>query len=195
MYDAIVVGARVAGAPTAMLLARRGHKVLLVERATFPSDVISGLYIRLPGLAGLKRWSLLDRVAATDAPPITRMTFDIGPFALTGTPPPAEGVSAAYMPRRRLLDPTLANAAVEAGAELRTGFAVLDLLWEDDHIVGIRGRSVTGTTVTERARMVIGADGPHSFVARSVQAPRYNTRPSLTCGYQSYWSDMTVDGV
>ena len=105
MYDAIVVGARVAGSPTAMLLARRGHKVLLVERAAFPSDVISGLYIRLPGVAGLKRWGLLDRVAATDAPPITRMTFDVGPFALVGTPPPAESMSATYMPRRRLLDP------------------------------------------------------------------------------------------
>ncbi|MDP8922606.1 MAG: FAD-dependent monooxygenase [Chloroflexota bacterium] len=195
MYDAIVVGARVAGSPTAMLLARRGYKVLLAERATFPSDVISGLYIRLPGAARLNRWGLLDRVAATGAPPIERFTFDVGPFALVGAAPPAEGVAASYMPRRRILDPILAGAAVEAGAELRTGFAVQELLWEGNRVVGIRGRSATGTSVTERARVVIGADGPHSFVARSVQAPLYNVHPTLTCSYQSYWSGVAVDGI
>ena len=194
MYDAIVVGARVAGSPTAMLLARKGYKVLLVERATFPSDVISGLYIRLPGAARLKRWGLLDHVAATGAPPIKRFSLDVGPFALVGSAPPAEGVAASYFPRRRLLDPILAGAAVEAGAELRTGFSVRELVWEGDRVVGIRGRSATGTTVTERARVVIGADGPHSFVARSVQAPVYNAHPTRTCSYQSYWSGMTVDG-
>jgi flavin-dependent dehydrogenase len=193
MYDAIVIGARVAGSPTAMLLARKGHRVLLLDRATFPSDVISGLYIRLPGAARLKRWGLLDRIAATDAPPITRMTFDVGPFALVGAPPPAEGVAASYMPRRRVLDPILAEAAMEAGAELRTGFSVRELLWEGDQIVGIRGRSASGTTVTERARVVIGADGPHSFVARGVRAPLYNTRPTLTCTYISYWSNVPVE--
>jgi len=195
MYDAIVVGARVAGSPTAMLLAREGYKVLLVERATFPSDVISGLYIRLPGAAHLKRWGLLDRVAATDAPAIERFRFDVGPFALVGSAPPTEGVAASFMPRRRVLDPILATAAVEAGAELRTGFAVQELLWEGDRVVGIRGRSATGSSVTERARVVIGADGPHSFVARGVQAPVYNTHPTRTCSYQSYWSGVTVDGI
>ena len=195
MYDAIVVGARGAGSPTAMLLARRGDKVLLVERATFPSDVISGLYIRLPGAARLKHWGLLDRFAATGAPPIERFTFDVGPFALVGSAPPTEGVAVSYMPRRRFLDPILARAAAEAGAELRTSFTVQELLWEGNRVVGIRGRSATGTTVTERARVVIGADGPHSFVARRVQAPLYNTHPTLTCSYQSYWSGVTVEGI
>ncbi len=194
MYDAIIIGARVAGSPTALLLARRGYRVLLVERATFPSDVISGLYIRLPGAARLKRWGLLDRVAGTDAPPIARMIFDVGPFALVGTPPPADDVVASYMPRRRILDPILAEAAAEAGAELRTGFSVQELLWEGDRVVGIRGRSANGTTVTELGRLVIGADGPHSFVARSVRALSYHTRPTLTCSYQSYWSGVPVDG-
>ncbi len=134
-------------------------------------------------------------MAATGAPPIERFTFDVGPFALVGAAPPAEGVAASYMPRRRILDPILAGAAVEAGAELRTGFAVQELLWEGNRVVGIRGRSATGTSVTERARVVIGADGPHSFVARSVQAPLYNVHPTLTCSYQSYWSGVAVDGI
>jgi flavin-dependent dehydrogenase len=134
-------------------------------------------------------------VAATGAPPIEQFTFDVGPFALVGTSPPADGVGTSYMPRRRFLDPILAEAAVEAGAELRTGFAVQELLWEGDRVVGIRGRSQRGTSVTERARVVIGADGPHSFVARSVQAPLYNTHQTRTCSYQSYWSGVTIDGI
>jgi 2-polyprenyl-6-methoxyphenol hydroxylase-like FAD-dependent oxidoreductase len=95
MYDAIVVGARCAGSPTAMLLARRGHRVLLVDRARFPSDALSTHYIHQPGVARLRRWGLLEAVAATNCPPARRLRFDLGPFALTGTPPPADGVSVA----------------------------------------------------------------------------------------------------
>ena len=83
MYDAIIVGARCAGAATAMLLARRGHKVLLVDRATFPSDLPHGHFIHRRGPARLKRWGLLGRVAATGAPPITSVTTDYGDFALS----------------------------------------------------------------------------------------------------------------
>src|SRR5215211_6796953 len=72
MHDAIVVGARVAGAPTAMLLARRGYRVLLVDRDTFPSDIMSTHYIHQPGVAKLRDWGLLERVLATDCPPIER---------------------------------------------------------------------------------------------------------------------------
>src|SRR5207245_5935225 len=89
MYDAIVVGARCAGAPTAMLLARKGHRVLLVDRASFPSDTLSVHYVHPPGVARLKRWGLLDRVAATNCPPIRRQVIDFGPFALRGAPSPA----------------------------------------------------------------------------------------------------------
>lgn len=194
MYDAIVVGARVAGAPTAMLLARAGHKVLLVERSDFPSDVLSGLYIRLPGVDCLQRWGVWDRVVATGAPLVERFSFNAGPISLAGTPPPIGRAAASMAPRRRILDPILAEAAVDAGAELRTRFAVQELLWEGDRVVGIRGRTAAGTTVTERARIVIGADGPRSLVARSVQAPMYSTHPSLTCSYQSYWSGVPTDG-
>jgi 2-polyprenyl-6-methoxyphenol hydroxylase-like FAD-dependent oxidoreductase len=95
MYDAIIVGARAAGSPTAMLLARKGHRVLVVDRASFPSDTLSTHYIHQPGVARLRRWGLLDRLVAAGCPPSRELVFDIGPFALTGTPLPSDGVAGA----------------------------------------------------------------------------------------------------
>src|SRR5579884_514242 len=130
MYDAIIVGARAAGSPTAMLLARKGHRVLLVDRASFPSDTLSTHYIHQPGIARLHRWGLLDRLVATSCPPVRALSFDVGPFALSAPPPPADGVAEGYCPRRTVLDELLLEAAAEAGAEVRTGFAVDELLFE-----------------------------------------------------------------
>ena len=195
MYDAIVVGARCAGSPTAMLLARKGYRALLVDRSAFPSDIMSGHYVHQPGVARLARWGLLDKIRASGCPAITGMTFDVGPFALTGCPPPADGVGAGYGPRRMVLDTILVDAAVAAGAELRERFSVQELIWDGGRVVGIRGRAAAGPTVTERARIVVGADGPRSLVARGVQAPVYDSRPSRTCTYYSYWSGIPMDGV
>src|SRR2546423_8770394 len=89
MYDVIVIGARVAGSPTAMLLARKGYRVLLVDQATFPSDTMSTHHVHRAGVARLRRWGLLDQLLQTDTPRIKKWTFDVGPFALTGNPVPA----------------------------------------------------------------------------------------------------------
>jgi flavin-dependent dehydrogenase len=195
MYDAIVVGARCAGSPTAMLLARKGYRVLLVDRDTFPSDHLSTHWIHQPGVARLARWGLRERLATTGCPPITSMTMDLGPFALWGTLPPDGSVAEGYCPRRTVLDKLLVDAALEAGAELREHFSVQDLVWDGDRVSGITGRSATGTTVTEQARIVIGADGLHSLVARQVEAPTYHAKPALSCAYYSYWSGVPLDGV
>ncbi|HET6639751.1 MAG TPA: FAD-dependent monooxygenase, partial [Gemmatimonadota bacterium] len=97
-YDAIVIGARCAGSPTAMLLARKGYSVLVVDRATFPSDTISTHLVHPPGLAALRRWGLLDQVVATGCPPIHTYAFDFGAFQLAGAPgTPEEPVG--YAPR------------------------------------------------------------------------------------------------
>lgn len=189
MYDAIVVGARVAGSPTAMLLARTGQRVLLVDRAEFPSDTLSTHYIHQPGVARLQRWGLLERLVATGCPPVSRMAFDVGPFALSGSPPASGGVGEGYCPRRTVLDQLLLEAAVEAGAEVRTGFSVDELLVEDGAVVGIRGEGVE-----ERARIVVGADGRNSFVARAVGAAEYEAREGLTCAYYSYWAGAQSEG-
>jgi len=194
-YDAIVIGARCAGAPTAMHLARRGWRVLLVDRATFPSDTVSTHLLHAPAIAALDRWGLLDRVVATGCPPISTYSFDFGPITIAGTPRPVDGVRTAYAPRRTVLDKILVDAAAEAGAEVREGFTVDEVLTDDGVIVGIRGRSANGTTIEERARVVIGADGRNSHVARAVAAEEYNTKPMLQWSFYTYWSGLPIDGM
>src|SRR3954469_25198000 len=157
-YDAIIVGARCAGSPTAMLLARKGHRVLVVDRATFPSDTVSSHVVHPLGTAALARWGLLDRLAATGCPPIHTYAFDFGPFTLSGSPGTSEA-PVAYCVRRTVLDKLLVDAAAEAGAEIREGFTAEGILVEDGVVVGIKGRSTGGEPATERARLVVGADG------------------------------------
>jgi flavin-dependent dehydrogenase len=190
MYDAIVVGARCAGSPTAMLLARAGHRVLLVDRAGFPSDALSTHYIHQSGVASLERWGLLPRIVAAGAPAIRNYTLDVGPFALRGAPPAIGEVADAYSLRRSVLDAILVDAAAEAGAEVRQHCPVDALVGDGGRVTGIRSRGVT-----EHARIVIGADGLNSLVARSVAAPTYNDRGTLTCAYYTYWSGVEMDGV
>ncbi|HUF83874.1 MAG TPA: NAD(P)/FAD-dependent oxidoreductase [Acidimicrobiia bacterium] len=192
-YDAIVVGARCAGAPTAMLLARRGMRVLLVDRSTFPSDTVSTLVIHPTGLAALQRWGLLDDLAATGCPPMGTYSFDFGPIVITGSPRAVDGIAAARAPRRTVLDKLLVDAAAASGVEVREGFTVEDVLAEDGIVVGIRGHGAGGSTVEERARVVIGADGHNSRVARAVQAEQYNEIPVLENAFYTFWRGLPVD--
>jgi flavin-dependent dehydrogenase len=193
-FDAIVVGARCAGAPTAMLLARKGYRVLLVDRASFPSDTVSTHVIHPTGMAALRRWGLFDQVVATGCPSIDTYSFDFGPFTISGIPRACEGSSTAYAPRRTVLDAILVAAAASAGAEVRERFTVEQVLVEDGRVVGIRGHADGGQTVTERARVVIGADGRNSLVAKAVGPEQYNEKPMLLWGYYTYWSDLPVNG-
>jgi 2-polyprenyl-6-methoxyphenol hydroxylase-like FAD-dependent oxidoreductase len=192
-YDAIVVGARCAGSPVAMLLARKGHKVLVVDKASFPSDTISTHLIHPPGVAALRRWGLLDRVTATGCPPIDTYRFDFGPFSISGGPGTANS-PVAYGPRRTVLDKILVDAASEAGAEVREKFSVEELLFEGDRVTGLRGHGKNGKSVTERAKVVVGADGRNSFVANRVKPETANERPPLLAGYYSYWSGLPMEG-
>jgi flavin-dependent dehydrogenase len=193
-YDAIVIGARVAGSPTAMLLARKGYRVLLLDRASFPSDTLSTHQIQLPGSAALKRWGLLERVVATGLPAAEHVRMEMGGIAVEGRFPVMDGVSGVYSPRRILLDKILLDAAEAAGVEVRTDCLIQELLWEDARVVGVRGRTRDGAGFDERARVVIGADGRHSLVAKAVAAPRYDERPTLTCGYYTYWAGVPLQG-
>jgi flavin-dependent dehydrogenase len=193
-YDAIVVGARCGGSPTAMLLARDGYRVLLVDKATFPSDTMSTHLAHPPAVAALDRWGILDKLEATNCPPITRYSFDFGPVTVAGTPHAANGTDTAYCPRRIVLDALLVEAAEAAGAEVREAFTVEEILVEDGRVTGIRGHAKGGDTVTERAKVVIGADGRHSFVAKAVDPERYNEVPALAPAYYAYWSDLPTEG-
>jgi flavin-dependent dehydrogenase len=193
-YDAVIVGARCAGASTAFLLARRGYRVLLVDRGPFGSEIPHGHYIHRHGPRRLAEWGLLGRVAAM-CPPVTSITMDLGDFPLTGHDLRVDGVAAGYAPRRSTLDALLVDAAGAAGAELRPRFRVTALLREGDTVTGIRGREAGGAEVAERAAITIGADGRHSFVAGAVGAPCGEVEPPVAFYYFSYWSGMPDRGL
>jgi flavin-dependent dehydrogenase len=176
-----------------MLLARKGYRVLLLDRTVFPSDTISSHIIHLPGVARLKAWGLLDRLRATGCPSIRRIQFDAGALTLTGHPTPVDGVNESFCPRRTKLDKLLVDAAVEAGCELRERFTVRELIVDDGCVAGIRGQAEGGTLVEERARLVVGADGAQSLVARLVKPAQYDTHPTRTCYYLNYWEIRDID--
>ena len=121
-------------------------------------------------------------------------SFDFGPFAIKGTPRPSDGISAGYAPRRTILDKILVDAAVEAGAEVRERFTVDEIVVEDGVVVGIRGHDEGGSSVVERARVVIAADGRNSQLAKAVQPLQYNEKPMLQWSFYTYWSGLPVDG-
>lgn len=192
-FDVIVVGARCAGSPTAMLLARAGYKVLVVDRSTFPSDTMSTHVVHPLGVAALERWGVLDRLVATGCPAIDTYVFDFGPFAITGAPGTAEA-PVAYCPRRIILDKLLVDAAVAAGVELREAFVVDEVVRDGERVTGIRGHHKDGPSTTITARVVIGADGRNSVIAKAVAPAEYNARPPLLAAYYSYWKDLPMHG-
>src|SRR5260370_9875147 len=194
-YDVIVVGARIAGATTARLLARQGLRVLAVDRASFPSDSISSHQLQVPGAALLQRWGLLHHLAAAGTPPIRRARFDPGDgLGMYGQYATYEGVDAVYCPRRTLLDAILVDAARKDGAEVRENFRVTEVTRSDGRVTGIRGNARGGPVVSETASLVIGADGKRSFVAGAVGARRYRERPVQAFASYSYWSGVPTSG-
>ena len=196
MYDAIVIGARCGGAPTAMLLARKGYKVLLADRSSFPSEIPHGHFIHRQGPRLLRQWGLLDRVAASNCPAVVECTMDLGDFPLTGHNLEVDGVPLGYGPRRKVLDQVLIDAACEAGAEFRQNFAVEEYVADGDRIAGIRSRSTRdGSHQIEHGRITVGAEGRNSLLARTVNAKAYEEVGVLACWYFSYWSNAPVRGL
>lgn len=195
MYDAIIVGARCAGSALGLLLGRRGYRVLLIDRVTFPSDMpMSSHFVHQRGVACLARWGLREQVVATHSPPVSRFAIDVGPFTLAGTAPPVDGESYAFAPRRLLLDDLLLRAAIHSGAELREGCPVEHLLFHNDRVTGVQATTPHGTRFSESACLVVGADGPASRVAAEVQAEEHHTQPALQGTAWIYWHDVPLTG-
>jgi 2-polyprenyl-6-methoxyphenol hydroxylase-like FAD-dependent oxidoreductase len=198
MYDAIVVGGRVAGAPLSMLLARAGYRVLCVEKERMPSDTLSTHYLHPMGVGRLRNWGLLDAVEQSGCPRITRFEAHRGgqtslePFSRD-----ANGqIEYALCPRRDILDHILWEAAADAGAEMRDRVRVTGLVTaEDGTVTGIEAKDDGGRDITETARVVIGADGLHSFVASATDPAVYMELSPLLCSYYSYWSGIETEGV
>jgi 2-polyprenyl-6-methoxyphenol hydroxylase-like FAD-dependent oxidoreductase len=168
--------------------------VLVVDRASFPSDTLSSHQVHLPAVARLRRWGLLDRVVASGAPATRAVRFDTGEVVLDGRFPAFQGVDAMYSPRRTVLDRLLVEAAGEAGAEVREGFTVEEVLLDGGRVAGIRGRARGGAAVTETTRLVVGADGRHSLVATTAGAAAYHQKAPLTMAYYTYWEGVPVAG-
>lgn len=192
-YDAIVVGARLAGSATALRLARRGWRVLLLDAATFPSDTLSTHLLWSDALRAFADLGLLDAVLATGAPPLTRLCLTYGaarnvaPIPTTPPYPPLLSV------RRIVLDNILVEQVrQEVGITFWEGCLVDGLLWEGETVVGVRGRRHGHEVVEARARLVIGADGRHSRVARLVAAVEYDVVPPLLATYYGYWRGIAL---
>ncbi len=186
-YDAIVVGARCAGAATAMLLARAGAKVLLVDRDARGADALSTHALMRPAVAQLHRWGLLGDVVASGAPAATRMTFHYGDETIPIEIKKRDGIAGLYAPRRRVLDRILVDAAVAAGAETRFGVTFRSLKTDGaGRVVGAHLGDREGRSATARADLVIGADGRVSSVAEAADARverQGRSRAAVVYGY------------
>jgi 2-polyprenyl-6-methoxyphenol hydroxylase-like FAD-dependent oxidoreductase len=193
-YDAVVVGARCAGAATAMLLARHGLSVLLVDRDRHGADTLSTLALMRAGVLQLHRWGLLDRVRGAGTPAIKFTSFIYGDETITLPIKPRDGVDALYAPRRTLLDALLADAASDAGAEVVYGPRLVDLeRGSDGRVVGAVIEERGGTRRRVGAGIVIGADGLRSTVAQLVEAATY-LEGRHACGVvYTFWPGLEDD--
>lgn len=191
----VVVGARCAGAAVAMLLARAGQPVVLLDRARFPSDTLSTHWILRPGIELLDGWGLLGQLTATGCPPIERVRVSFGSTVVQGAPAKPSGQPAVtYAPRRTVLDNLLVEAAGAAGAEVRTGVAVRNVLTDDGTVNGVAGFDEDGRDLELPASLVIGADGRNSTVARAVDAGFVEDRGALAATCYGYWSGLACEG-
>jgi flavin-dependent dehydrogenase len=195
-HDIVIVGGRVAGSATAMLLARLGYDVAVVDRATFPSDTLSTHSIARSGVVQLQRWGILDEVLDSGAPVIRQITFHAGGESVTRPIKDKVGVDFLIAPRRYVLDTILAAAAERAGATLRLGVRVTGLRRDGrGRAVGVYGCDHAGTAIEIRARYVIGADGLRSVVARSVDATVNEFRGANGATQYAYYSGIRWTGI
>jgi flavin-dependent dehydrogenase len=194
-YDAVVVGARAAGAATAMLLARRGLRVLAVDRGGYGTDTLSTHALMRGGVLQLARWGLLDRIQAEGTPAVRRTVFRYEDETIDVPIKPKEGVPALFAPRRTVLDRALVDAAAAAGAVVRHGVRVPDLLrGPQGRVEGVRLLDHDGGSRTVRSDVVIGADGLRSTIAGLVGAPVTRTGRHASAYVYGYWSGLDVDG-
>jgi 2-polyprenyl-6-methoxyphenol hydroxylase-like FAD-dependent oxidoreductase len=188
-YDAVIVGGRVAGAATALLLARRGHRVLVLDRDRYGRDTLSTHALMRPAIVQLRRWGLLDRVVAAGTPPVRRVVFHYG-----DDPLPIDIAEPLYAPRRTVFDRILVDAAAAAGARFRFGVRVDDVLRDGGRVVGVRGRDRDGAAFTVRATVTVGADGRNSLLARRVGATVTRATTTRSAVLFGYWTGVEAAG-
>jgi menaquinone-9 beta-reductase len=194
-YDVVVIGARCAGAATALLLARRGFRVLAVDKSRHGSDTLSTHALMRGGVLQLVRWGLLDAVRAAGTPSVSTTTFHYGEVPVEVVIKPRDGIDALYAPRRTVLDPILADAAAEAGAEILRGPRLVDLIrTSEGRVEGVVVEDRPGDYQRIPAGLVIGADGVRSSVARLVNAPLTREGRRATGVVYGYWEGLDRGG-
>jgi flavin-dependent dehydrogenase len=205
-FDIVVVGSGVAGAPAAMLLARAGHKVLLVDRQVFPRDTLSTHFIWPRGVSYLNRWGLAEPIFK-ETPHFTTLEMNVEGISLKGSVPlshlearfrqlhgDSRGVTAMYCgPRRHFLDTFLQDEARKAGADVRDGTSFAGPMVEGGTVKGIHAVDATGKPFSVNARLVIGADGMHSTFAKKIGAHTTHSWELSTFAYWGYFSGIQRD--
>jgi flavin-dependent dehydrogenase len=179
-----------------MLLARRGLRVLVLDRARYGSDTVSTHALMRGGVLQLQRWGLLDEIVAAGTPPVRQVVFHYPDETTRISLKPAAGVRALYAPRRTVLDRLLADAAIAAGADVRFGVTATELLRDDDgRVIGVAGHEPDGRRFRASAALTVGADGIRSLVARETGAPVIRTAGTVGSAFlYGYWDDLPVDG-
>lgn len=194
-YDVIIAGARCAGASTAMLLARQGLRVLVVDPTRRGSDTLSTHALMRGAVLQLHRWGVLDDIRAAGTPAIRTTTFHYDDEKIEIPIKEQDGVDALYAPRRTVLDLVLLDAAEEAGAEVMLGHSVVDLLRDgDDRVRGVRIAGSDRREIEVAADLVIGADGLRSHVAQMVGAKPTYSVPHATASIYGYYQNLGLDG-
>ncbi len=194
-YDAIVVGLRAAGAATAMLLARAGLRVLAIDRGKYGSDTLSTHALMRAGVLQLSRWGLLRPIEAAATPPIRSTTFHYGAESLRIPIKARDGVPSLFAPRRFLLDRVLVDAARASGAQVWHGVSVLDVIRDaTGRVAGVVARDESHQILSLQARVVIGADGLRSTVARLVRAAAYHYGRHAAGVLYGYWPALPIEG-
>lgn len=195
-HDVIIVGARAAGSALAGLLARLGHDVIVVDRADLPSDTVSTHQIARTGMVALRRWNVVDELRASGSPALREVTFHRAEGSATRPVRPSSAVEYFLAPRRYVLDTLLAEAAVRSGAQLRTGLNVVGVRRDGDgRVIGVHGRDRSGRDVELSARFLVGADGLHSRIARSVGAEVVDRRPDGGTAQYAYYTGLPWSGI
>ncbi|MGW1617348.1 NAD(P)/FAD-dependent oxidoreductase [Streptomyces sp. NPDC002285] len=194
-HDVVVVGARCAGAATAMLLARRGYNVAAVDQARLPSDTLSTHGLQRGAVVQLSRWGLLDEVLESGAPPVRQVLFRVGDKVDVRPFRNRAGVDLLVAPRRYVLDAILAEAAEKAGAEFRYGVTVTGVHRDENgRVDGVRGYDKSGGKVELSTRYVVAADGVRSRLAKDLKARTLENRPTDNSTFYAYFRNVEWHG-
>ncbi len=193
-YDVVIVGARAAGAATAMLLAREGLRVLAIDKAAYGSDTLSSHALMRGAISSLGRWGLLDEVYGAGTPIISKTVFTYGIEELAIDIPPTPDVPGLAAPRRTVLDPILVDAALASGATVLHETRLVGIDTDDTGcVVGVQIEVPGGPVKAVATDLLIGADGLRSAVARQLDVPITRMGSSASAYIMRYFSDLEVD--